>query len=152
MQKQPLLLISRKDILAASQQPDGRRVIQLLAKLTRQGYQLVATASLSKEWTKNLAISKRSAPIPKGVRQIISEAGGTMDGVYYVPQSLLTQRANRETALKDILSRFGTPPAECYLFSSSRKFVAAARRLNIKAFDIDNKNTLDSLLEKHFST
>src|SRR6056300_675834 len=100
MQKQPLLLISRRDILAASQQPDGRRVIQVLANLTRQGYQLVATASLSKEWNKNLAISKRSAPIPKGVRQIISEAGGTMDGVYYVPQSLLTQRAHRETALK----------------------------------------------------
>ena len=80
---------------------------------------------------------------------MISEAGGTMDGVYYVPQSLLTQRTNRETALKDILARFGTPPSQCYLFSSSRKFVAAARRLDIKAFDIDSKNSLSKLLSVH---
>lgn len=146
MQKQSLLLVSRRDILEASRQEGGRSLVQLLANLTRQGYQLLVTANLSKEWTKNLAVSRRSAPAPKGVRQIISEAGGTMDGIYYVPQSLLTQRTNRETALKDILERFGTPPSDCYLFSSSRKFVAAARRLNIKAFDIENKNTLECLL------
>lgn len=149
MQKQSLLLISRRDILAASQQEGGQRLVQTLANLTRQGYRLLATASLSNEWTKSLAVSRRSAPAPKGVRQIISEAGGTLDGVYYVPQSLLTQRTNRETALKDILERFGAHPAECYLFSSSRKFVVAARRLDIKAFDIDNKNPLDSLLTEH---
>ena len=82
---------------------------------------------------------------------MIYEAGGTMDGVYYVPQSLLTQRTNREIALKDILTRFGTPPAECYLFSSSRKFVSAARRLDIKAFDIDSKNPLQQLLTEHLN-
>ena len=142
-------MISRRDILAASQQKGGLRVVQMLANLTRQGCQLLATASLSNEWTMNLAVSRRSAPAPQGVRQMISEAGGTMDGVYYVPQSLLTQRTNRETALKDILARFGTPPTQCYLFSSSRKFVAAARRLDIKAFDIDSKNPLEKLLTEN---
>lgn len=152
MQKQSLLLISRRDILAAAQQPGGQRLVQMLANLTRHGYQLLATASLSNEWTKNLAVSRRSAPAPKGVRQIISEAGGSMDGVYYVPQSLLTQRTNRETALKDILARFGTPTSDCYLFSSSRKFVAAARRLDIKAFDIDSKNSLENLLTENLNS
>lgn len=151
MQKQPLLLISRRDIQAASQQKGGKRLVQLLANLTRQGFQLLATASLSNEWTRNLAVSRRSLPAPRGVRQMISEAGGTMDGVYYVPQSLLTQRTNREIALKDILTRFGTPPSECYLFSSSRKFVSAARRLDIKAFDIDSKNSLQQLLTEHLN-
>lgn len=146
MQRHPLLLISRRDILAASQQEGGQKLVQMLANFTRQGFQLLATASLPLEWSKSLAVSRRSVPAPKGVRQIIAEAGGSLDGVYYVPRSLLTQKTNRETALKDILSRFGTAPTECYLFSSSRKFVAAARRLNIKAFDIENKNTLECLL------
>ena len=151
MQKQPLVLISRRDILAASQKEGGQRLVQMLANLTRQGYQLLATASLPKEWTKSLAVSRRSAPGPKGVRQILAEAGGTLDGVYYVPRSLMTQKTNREVALKDILGRFGTPVSECYLFSSSRKFVAAARRLDIKAFDIDSKNPLESLLTKNLN-
>ena len=44
MMEHDLLLISRDDILASLKEPDGDRLIRLLASLTRHGYHLLATA------------------------------------------------------------------------------------------------------------
>lgn len=142
MPGQGLLIIGRRDVLDLAEGPDGPGVFQLLAQMTRQGYRLVATASLTHDWSKNAAVSSRSRPGPKGLRQMIEESGGTLDAVYYVPDSLLTQRTRREAALRDILERFGFAPADCVLFDSSRKFVAVAESLGIEAHEVDAEHPL----------
>ena len=92
-------------------------------------------------------MSSRSQPRPKGLRQLIEEAGGVLDAVYYVPHSLLTQRT-REAALQDILARFGVGAEDCYLYSSSRKFVAVAESLGIHAEVITQDRPLARLLDE----
>jgi hypothetical protein len=148
MGRQPLLIISRRDIMDLDDGPERHAALRALAQLTRQGYQLVSTASLSNDWSKNLAVSSRSHPGPKGLRQLIEDAGGVLDAVYYVPQSLLTQKTLREGALKDILSRFGATPEDCYLLSSGRKLVAIAASLGIRAHDVGDGASLASELTK----
>ena len=146
MNRQPLLLISRKDLLDATSGQEGDRLVRTLASLTRKGFHFVATASQPDEWSKSKAISKRSRPGPKRIRDRLAEAGGILDGVYYIPRSLLTQRTRREEALKDLLERFGTLASDCYVVSSNRNFIKSAKDLGINTRKITDKQELDSLL------
>ncbi|MEJ2382830.1 MAG: hypothetical protein P8Y54_00355 [Xanthomonadales bacterium] len=147
MARHPLLIIGRRDALSLADAPGGPEVYRKLAQLTRQGYQLVSAASLTNDWSKNEAVSSRSHPRPRGLRQLIEEAGGALDAVYYVPHSLLTQKTRRETALRDLLARFAVAADECFLFSSSRKFVAVAESLGIHAEAITEQRPLKVLLD-----
>lgn len=142
MAGQPLLLISRTDMQRVSDSKNGDRLVRRLARLTRRGYHLLSLGSQPDDWSKNRAISSRSNPAPRTLRQKISEAGGHLDGVYYIPRSMLTQKKNRADALKDIMSRFGTGPASCYLMSSSKKLVKAANTQGMNAFRISDKSPL----------
>jgi len=146
--RHPLLIIGRRDALSLAEGCDGPEVYRKLAQLTRQGFQLVSTASLTNDWSKNEAVSSRSQPRPKGLRQLIEEAGGALDAVYYVPHSLLTQKTRREAALRDILARFAVAADDCHLFSSSRKFVAVAESLGIRAEVITDDRPLRLLLDE----
>jgi hypothetical protein len=148
MARHPLLIIGRRDTLDLADGPEGPATFRKLAQLTRLGIQLVSTASLTHDWSKNEAVSSRSQPRPKGLRQLIEEAGGALDAVYYVPHSLLTQRTLREAALRDILARFAVDAEDCYLFSSSRKFVAVAESLGIRAEVITEDRPLATLLDE----
>ena len=121
-------------------------MFRVLAELTRAGYHFVATASQPDEWSKTSALSKRSQPGPRRIRDRLAEAGGILDGVYYIPQSLLTQQTRREEALRDLLQRFTTSAENCYLVSSNRKLVSAAKKLGIHARKISNKQTLKDIL------
>lgn len=146
MNRQPLLLISRKDLIDATSEQEGDRLVRTLASLTRKGFHFVATASQPDVWSKSKAVSKRSRPGPKRIRDRLAEAGGILDGVYYIPRSLLTQKTRREEALKDLLERFGTPASECFLVSSNRNFIKSAKELGINTRRISDKRDIDSLL------
>lgn len=148
MNRQPLLLISRRDLIEASDGPQGRHFIDVLAGLTRQGFHFVATASQPDDWSRNKAVSKRSRPGPKRLRDRLDESGGVIDGVYYIPQSLLTQKTQREDALKDILERFGTHAKDCYLLSSNKKLLTSASKLGVNVLKVSEKNGLLQLLEQ----
>jgi len=143
---QPLLLISRRDLLASGDSPQSEALFRVLAELTRAGYHFVATASQPDEWSKTSTLSKRGQPGPKRIRDGLAEAGGILDGVYYIPQSLLTQQTRREEALTDLLRRFSTPADNCYLVSSNRKLVSAAKKLGMHSRKISNKHTLKEIL------
>jgi len=145
---QNLLIVGRRDLLDLADGPDGLAIFHLLAQVTRLGFRLVATASLNHDWSKTAAVSSRSRPGPKGLRQLIEDGGGTLDAMYYVPQSLLTQKTRREAALSDILERFGVAPEDCVLFNSSRKFVAVAESLGIRAFEVSAERPLTAQLSE----
>ena len=72
----------------------------------------------------------------------LSDAGGILDGVYYVPRSLLTQKRNREQAFKDIMQRYSLDPESCHLYSSSQKFVSVAKELGINATHLNEQQGL----------
>ena len=151
MNGQPLLLISRRDLLAAGDGEEGEALFRSLAELTRAGFHFVATASQPDEWSKNSAVSKRSKPGPKRIRDRLAEAGGILDGVYYMPQSLLTQQTRREEALTDLLQRFATTAANCYLVSSNRKLIAAGKKLGLNTRKISNKQPIEAVLNELIS-
>ena len=48
-----LLLISRDDILRVADGTHGERLFRTLARLTRSGYQLLATASQPDDWSRS---------------------------------------------------------------------------------------------------
>ena len=70
-----------------------------------------------------------------------------LDGVYYIPHSLLTQKARREEAIRDLLERFGAQATDCYLVTNNKKFIAAAKKVGVKAQKIKNINSLCKKLE-----
>jgi hypothetical protein len=145
---QNLLLISRSDLRSACEGPGGERVIRKLAKLTREGFQLLSVASQPDDWSKSRAMRRRSQPIPRGVRQRIAESGGHLDGVYYIPRSMLTQKKKHEEALRDIMARFDTSMDRCFLISGDKKLRASAESLDIKSFKISKKSDLYELLDQ----
>lgn len=145
-----LLLISRDDILAVMKDGDAgttERLFRLLASLTRQGYHLLITAPQPEEWTGEHGSPDDALFGPDSIRKKLSDAGGKLDGVYYVRRSLLTQRRNREDALQDILKRYGVAARNCLLISSHRKFLAAARGLEFQTNRVSRDNSLQEALE-----
>lgn len=133
MAEQRLLMISRDDILKVGARRHGERLFRTLARLTRIGYQLLATAPQPDEWSQANGGPDDALLGPQSIRKRLADVGGVIDGIYYVPRSLFTQRRNREEALHDIMTRYAIDPDHCYLYSSSRKFVEAAMGLGIHA-------------------
>ena len=137
-----LLMISRDDILSVAAGDKGDRLYRLLARLTRLGFQLLATAPQPDDWSRDHGGPDDALLGPQSIRKRLADAGGTIDGIYYVPRSLFTQRRNREEALRDIMSRYAIKPGQCYLYSSSRKFAEAAAGLGIAATALSDDRPL----------
>ena len=138
-----LLLISRDDILAYDDKPSVQELYRLLGRLTRQGFRLLSTAAKPETW---YDCSDDALLGPHSIRKKLAEAGGTLDGVYFIPRSSFTQRRNREEALQDIRDRYRVQAGQCFLFSSSRKFARAANEMGIHATRLSaDTNLLDSL-------
>lgn len=142
MPDQRLLMISRDDILEVGAAKQGDRLFRTLARLTRLGFQLLATAPQPDDWSREHGGPDDALLGPDSIRKRLADAGGTIDGIYYVPKSLFTQKRNREAALLDIMKRYAVQPAQCRLFSSSRKFVDAALDLGIDATALDDGRQL----------
>ena len=128
-----LLLISRDDILSVMEGPHSDRAFRLLAALTRKGYHLLATAPQPSTWTGAHGSPDDALLGPNSIRKRLADAGGALDGVYYVRRSMFTQKRNREDALRDILERYATRPENTILLSSKRNFVKAAQKLGLNA-------------------
>jgi hypothetical protein len=142
MADQRLLMISRDDILQVGAGKQGDRLFRTLARLTRLGCQLLATAPQPDDWSRDHGGPDDALLGPESIRKRLSDAGGTIDGIYYVPKSLFTQKRNRDAALLDIMQRYAIEPSHCYLFSSSRKFVEAAIGLGIRGTALVNSRQL----------
>ncbi len=147
MQKQRLLLISRDDILNEAEGKQDTRLFRILARFTRQGYHLLATAPQPERWSSSQGTPDDALLGPGSIRERLADAGGVLDGVYYVQRSLLTQKRNRIQALQDILHRYAASPDHCHLFSSSRKFVEVARELGIHATHLNTRRRLSTELK-----
>ena len=137
-----LLLVSRDDIVDMMNGEAGDGAFRLLASLTRQGYHLLATAPQPEEWTGEHGSPDDALLGPNSIRKRLLDAGGRLDGVYYVRRSMLTQKRNREEALRDILQRYGAAPEHAVLLSSKRKFVKAAHKMGMKAVLLDSDHGL----------
>ena len=133
MPEHRLLLISRDDILKISSSKHGDKLFRQLARLTRHGIHLLATAPQPDHWSSDHDGPDDALLGPFSIRKRLSDAGGVLDGVYYVPRSSFTQRRNREEALRDMMNRCAISPCNCFLFSSSKKFVRAANGIGINA-------------------
>jgi len=143
-----LILISRDDILEVMNSETADRAFRLLASLTRQGFHLLATAPQPDKWTGEHGSPDDALLGPNSIRKRLTDAGGTLDGVYYVRRSMLTQRRNREEALNDMLKRYSAKPAETVLLSASRNFVKAAKEMGLQATLLGRDNDLTGELEK----
>ena len=141
-----LLLISRDDILSVMEGPDSGKAFRLLATLTRKGFHLLATAPQPSTWTGAHGSPDDALLGPNSIRKRLADAGGALDGVYYVRRSMFTQKRNREDALHDILERYATRPENTILLSSKRNFVKAAQKLGLTAVLLDGeRNLVDEL-------
>ena len=137
-----LLLISRDDILSVMEGADRDKLFRLLTSLTRQGWHLLATAPQPEKWSGEHGSPDDALLGPNSIRKRLVEAGGTLDGVYYVRRSLLTQKRNREDALGDILQRYGAKPGNSVLLSSKRMFIKAAAEMGLQAILLDGEDAL----------
>jgi hypothetical protein len=148
MQERRLLLISRDDILQATGQNQDTRLFRELARLTRSGFHLLATAPQPDHWSPSHGGPDEALLGPDSIRKRLTDAGGTLDGVYYVPRSLLTQKRNRVQALEDILRRYSVSADQCHLLSSQKNFVRVATSLGIVTELLGNGNKLMRALKR----
>jgi hypothetical protein len=142
-----LLIISRDDILQRVDDKPDSRLYRVLARFTRQGCHLLATAPQPDRWSSRHGDPDDALLGPGSIRERLTDAGGVLDGVYYVPRSLFTQKRNRVQALEDILQRYAASPDHCHLFSSSKKFVDVAGELGIHATHLNKKHKLRAELK-----
>jgi hypothetical protein len=143
-----LLLISRDDILGVTLDKEVNKLFRTLARLTRGGFQLLATAPQPEDWSREHGGPDDALLGPESIRKRLADFGGTLEGVYYVPRSLLTQKRNREEALRDMMERYSIDPGYCFLYSSSQKFVDAALGLGIEATYLGGERRLIDELRK----
>ena len=136
------MLISRDDILEAMGDEFDTRLFRLLARFTRSGYHLLATAGQPERWSAKHGGPDDALLGPDSIRKRLADAGGALDGVYYIPRSLLTQKRNRVQALEDMMQRYAVVPDRCFLFSSAKNYVAVANGLGISAIRLTKKRNL----------
>jgi hypothetical protein len=137
-----LLMISRDDILQGAEGEDGELLFRTMARLTRMGFHLLATAPQPDDWSRSHGGPDDALLGPQSIRKRLTDFGGFIDGIYYVPRSLFTQKRNREQALKDIMKRYAIDADRCYLFSASTKFVEVAAELGIHATELGQDQQL----------
>jgi hypothetical protein len=130
------LLISRDNLLSVMQQSNAARVFRLLARLTRGRVHLLLTAPEPDHWFPTRGRVDHALQDQGQLSQRINEAGGDLDGVYYVPRSLFTQDHNREQALRDILARYAARESHTLLVSASSPFLKAAHMLGIETREV----------------
>lgn len=126
----------------------GPRVFRRLANLTRSGHHLLLTASEPDQWFPTRGNVDSVLSTQGRLLQQLQDAGGDLDGIYYVPRSVFTQDRKRSAALKDILQRYTTDGASATLISSSKAFIKAAQRLQIKTHSLsEDENVVAALTE-----
>lgn len=137
-----LLIISRDTLLDV---PDSlsEKVFRALAALSRSGCHLLISAPEPDRWVPTRGNVDNALNQQQQLMERTDAAGGSIEGVYYVPRSLLTQDRNREGALSDILTRFSVSPDEAALLSSSTPFINAANRLGLVTHEISSKGESD---------
>jgi hypothetical protein len=116
--------------------------MRVLARLSRKGFSLLATAPQPDKWSSKQGGPDNALIGPDSIRSQLADVGGLLDGIYYVPRSLMTQRRNREEAFQDIMSRYGIEPKNIHLFSSSGKWAEMAGQLGMHATYLGSKNRL----------
>jgi hypothetical protein len=144
-----LLIISRDLLLIADSAPDAPLIYRHLATLNRRGCSLLLTAPEPDQWVPTRGNVDNALQSQARLRDRIQQAGGDLDGIYYVPRSLLTQDRNRLGALQDILSRYGLGSSQALLLSNSVPFIKAAARLGIQAqaVAVDDRDCSDLLAQ-----
>ena len=131
-----LLIISRDTLLDVLNDSSSDKVFRILASLSRRGLHILLSAPEPERWVPTRGNVDSALNSQNMLMKLANEAGGTLEGVYYVPRSLLTQDRNREGALKDILKRYSVLPGKTVLISSSAPFIKAANRLGITSYEI----------------
>ncbi len=131
-----LLIISRDTLLGVLNDSSSVKVFRILASLSRRGLHILLSAPEPERWVPTRGNVDNALNSQKMLMKLANEAGGTLEGVYYVPRSLLTQDRNREGALKDILKRYSVLAGKTALISSSAPFIKAANRLGITGYEI----------------
>jgi hypothetical protein len=146
-------LISRDDVLRDAEGEDGELLFRTLARLTRRGFHFLATAPQPDDWSRSHGGPDDALLGPQSIRNRLNDVGGAIDGIYYVPRSLFTQKRNREQALRDIMQRYAIEPGRTYRFSSSLKFVEVAQELGVNSIPLEKNHQLlqelMSLLKEH---
>lgn len=146
------MLLSRDALLDIEAEPFSDRVFRLLAFLSRRGINVLLTAPEPDHWVPTRGSVDDALDSQGKLQNRVHEAGGEIEGVYYVPRSLFTQDRNREGALRDILQRYGLTPEQSMLVSASVPFLKAASRLGIQTHEItasgQEKSNLLSKLEQ----
>jgi len=134
--KQKLLIISRDTILELLPGPSSERVFRLLAGFTRKGVHILLSAPEPERWVPTRGNVDSALNNQKILMERARSVGGELEGVYYVPRSLLTQDRNRKGALRDILKRYSVQSSDAALISSSSPFIKAADLLGLVTFKI----------------
>jgi hypothetical protein len=143
-----LLMISRKVLEAHASGKDGDTVYRRLAGIHRRGVHLLITVAAPDAWKPTRGDADSDLALQGKIQEAIWEAGGEMDGVYYVRRSFFTQDRNRTGALNDILSRYHVKASKAALISSSTAFLKAATGLGINCHQIDQDPSPEKPLEK----
>lgn len=145
-----LIIISRDALLEALQGEDSRSIFRDMATLSRRGHRILLTAPEPDRWVPTRKTVDGALDSQRELTDLARTEGADIEGIYYVPRSLLTQDRNREGALTDILSRYARRPDQATLISSSPPFLRAAERLEIEAIEVSDsgsslKNALSSM-------
>lgn len=145
-----LIIISRDALLEALQGEDSRSIFREMAALSRRGHRILLTAPEPDRWVPTRKTVDGALDNQRELTDLARTEGADIEGIYYVPRSLLTQDRNREGALTDILSRYARRPDQATLISSSPPFLRAAERLEIEAIEVSDsgsslKNALSSM-------
>ena len=107
-------------------------MFRLLARLTRSGVHLLLTAPEPDHWFPTGGRVDQALQDQGRLLVRIHEAGGDLDGVYYVPRSLFHPGPQtREQALRDILTPTGHPRRGC-VDQRQRAFSQGRRTPGIK--------------------
>src|SRR5690606_3191659 len=70
--------------------------------------------------------------LQKRLQQLVSRAGGELDGVLYLDTGLFSRRHRKISELEQIARRYGRKSGDCVLIGSDQSVLEAASRAGMK--------------------
>lgn len=124
-------LIERSLLLDHSAQID-RQQIERLAEFQRGGRRVLLVAVQPRSWRPTRRRVDRDLALQKRLQQLVSRAGGELDGVLYLDTGLFSRRHQKISELEQIARRYGRKAGDCVLIGSDQAILEAAAQAGMK--------------------
>ncbi len=132
MASPPAPVLIERALLLDSHGQIERRQVERLVEFQRRGQRVLLVAAQPRRWRPTRRRVDHDLALQKRLQELVSRAGGELDGVLYLDAGLFGRRHREISELEQIARRYGRKVADCVLIGSDQSLLESADQAGMK--------------------